>query len=134
MEYASTYYLLRRSTPNHKHSNKPRHPECFIENLAVAEVANLAVAAVVLNIERNDTVFARIRCFIVYPVRPYPGIFGLLARTGKGGVSTRYSTFSLLAARSSYRWSSSYNRTVTMLVHTGQSEYRKPGPRDTGSS
>ncbi len=61
----------------------------FIENLAVAEVANLAVAAVVSSIERNDTVFARMRCFIVYPVRPYPGIFRLLARTGKGGVSTK---------------------------------------------
>ena len=126
--------MLRRSTPNHKHSNKPRHLECFRENLAVAEVANLAVAAVALKFKPNETVFASIRCFVVYPVRPYPGLFGVLARTGKGGVSTRYSTFSLLAARSSYRWSSSYNRTVTMLVHTGQSEYRKPGPRDTGSS
>ena len=67
VEYASTYYLLRRSTPNHKHSNKPRHPGCFIENLAVAEVENLAVAAVVLNIERNDAVFARIRCLQYIP-------------------------------------------------------------------
>ena len=88
-------YLLRRSTPNHKHDIKQRHPECFRENLAVAKVANLAVAAVVLNIERNDTTFARIRCSVrPYPVRPYPSLLGLLAKIGKGGVSTRNSTFS----------------------------------------
>ncbi len=60
----------------------------------VVDVANLAVAAVVSNIERNDTVFARIRCFMVYPVRPYPGHFGLLARRlgGRVPICNSYAT------------------------------------------
>ncbi len=86
--------MLHRSTPNHKHSNTPRHLECFRENLLVVEVANLAVAAVPLKFKPNETIFASIRCFEVYPARHHPGLFGVLARTRKGGVSTRYSTFS----------------------------------------
>ena len=86
--------MLRRSTPNHKHNNKPRHPESFRYNLTVTKFANLAVATVAFKCKPNETIFARIRCFVVYPVRPHPGLFGLLARNGKGGVSIRYSTFS----------------------------------------
>ena len=44
-------------------------------NLAVAEIAFLAVATIALNFEPNEAVFARIRCFVVYAVRLYPGLF-----------------------------------------------------------
>ena len=85
--------------PKHKHINKSRHLECFREYLAVGEVVNLVLVAVALKFKPNETVFARIRCFVVYPVRPYLGPFGVLARIGKRGVSTRYSTFSCPRAK-----------------------------------
>jgi len=90
---ASPYLVKDLRTPNHKRINKPRHPECFRENLAIAKVANLVLATFALKFKPHEVVFACMRCFVVYPIRPYHGLFGLLARTGKGGVSTRYSTF-----------------------------------------
>jgi hypothetical protein len=65
-----------RSTPNNKHSNKPRGRKYFRVNLAVADIAFLSVAAVALNAETKETIFACIRCFIIYPIRPYSWPFG----------------------------------------------------------
>ena len=127
--------MLRRSTPdNNKDSNKPRTPKCFRVNSAVAEITFLAVAAVALNVKPDETVFARIRCFIIFPVRSGTYVFlaflgharGLgcvefLKRTPPNQVLGRFMEFQLLPY--------GYNARTY-----GPIEYRKPSPRSFWSS
>ena len=125
--------MLRRSTPNNKHNHKPRSLKCFRVNLAVADTAFLAVAAVALNLKLNETLFSRIRCFVVYRIRLYPSLFELLARTGNGGVSSRSFTTSPPHATGgvphiTVRLPCSYIRANQTIINRVLEE---PGPRGT---
>ena len=111
--------MLRRSTPNHKHSNKPQSPKCFRVNLlAVAQIALLAVAPVAFNVEPNETTFSRERRFKIYPVRPYSWPFWA---TREEVYDWSFLKELHLLTSSGKMWSSSYYRMATMLVSTDQS-------------
>ncbi len=93
---------------------KSRSPECFRLNLAVAKVAVLPVAA---NVKPNATIFARFWYFI-YPVRTYSWPFWATREDLERWSSQKEFHLSKSSAK---RWSSSYYRSATMLVRTGQS-------------
>ena len=125
--------MLRRSTPDNNDSNKPRTSKCFRVNLAVAEIAFLAVAAVSECSKcqaRRDSICS----YTVFHNSPRTYVFlaflgharGLgcvefLKRTPPNQVLGRFVEFHLLPY--------GYNARTY-----GPIEYRKPSPRSFWSS
>ena len=82
-------------------------------NLAVAEIVFLAVAAVGLNFKPNETDFARIRCFTIFPVRTYSWPFWVT----REDLDVWSSKKELHQTKSSaVLWSFSYYRTATIVT------------------